>query len=828
MKKYISCLLTLTLLVSLFTGVIITATGDSTKDSKSAQTDALQDDAAKESVNTETAETTGEGETPADGTEGTEAEGVGLVNEETVESYAEIARLRIPDNTSIGPEFQLISENDKLALYAITTNEQKRIGEICLLDKASGYVWRSNPTDMNEDAIGRAAGHAYYRTKSQLVISYTQGYSYYDLNSYYSCVLNDLVTATVNPGKSVKFLYKFADLKFAVPVEYSLDDDGFKAEILLNDDEAKLTFTEMGTVSLSGTFTGSVEQEIDYNITEIKLLPAFGATSYNEDGYLFIPDGSGALVYYNNGKSNVKQPYSAPVYGNYKDSKSDDYRKASDRFYLPVFGTVKNDAHALMGIVEDNANVAFINAEVSGYETAYNKVYSSYLHKIIKGADKEGQAQPMSKELRDPDKNFSVKYYCLSGDDASYVGMAKLYRQYLVDEKGMQKSDDLRDTSLVLDMYAGVEKKTSILGIPWNIFDVMTTYEDLRNISDDMTEVGIDNVIFRYNDWTKMKNRKKVQNSPNFESSVGGKNGYQKTAAYLADKNMGFYLNIDFVNYSESGHGYSRLSDAVKYPNQAPAYQTSGMTDHVNMGTRWCLLKSDKVRDAALKFASKCAKYDITSISLENIGNAIYSDGSNKGGLTRGQCMNNWEEIISAYKDQGLRVLTSSPSAYAIINSDILLDIPTKDTYIEIADEGVPFYQIVVRGYKTYTSENVNMSSSPENVILNAAETGSSLLYSLIAGDTTTLKETYLKYLYSCNYGEWKDNIISEYKKLSEALKCVDGQTIENHEKLASGVYKTTYSNGIAVYVNYNESDFTLDNGTVVPARGYIAEGGEQ
>lgn len=818
MKKYISCLLALTLLISLFTGVIITATGDSTGDSESANTETAEK--VEASADKESADGATEAITAGDG--------VGLVNEETVDNYAEIAKLRTPDNTTIEPEFQLISENDKLALYAITTNEQKRIGEICVLDKASGYVWRSNPTDMNEDAIGQAAGHAYYRTKSQLAFSYTIGYNYYDMNSYYSSVANDLVTAKVNPGKSVKFLFKFADVKFAVPVEYSLDDDGFKAEVLLNDDEAELTYTEIGTVTLNGNFSGSVEQEIDYNITEIKLLPAFGATSYNEDGYLFIPDGSGAIIHYNNGKSNVKQPYSAPVYGNYKDSKSDDYRKASDRFYLPVFGTVKNDGHALMGIIEDNAGVAFINAEVSGYETAYNKVCSSYLHKIIKGADKEGQAQPMSKELRDPDKNYSVKYYCLSGGDASYVGMAKLYRQYLIDEKGMEKSEDLRDSALVLDMYAGVEKKTSILGIPWNIFDVMTTYDDLRNISDDMTEAGIDNVVFRYNDWTKMKNRKKVQNSPNFESSIGGKSGYQKTAAYLADKNMGFYLNIDFVNYSESGHGYSRLSDAIKYPNQAPAYQTSGMTDHINMGTRWCLLKSDKVKDAALKFASKCAKYDITSISLENIGNAIYSDGSNKGGLTRGQCMNTWEEIISAYKDQGLKVLTSSPSAYAIINSDILLDIPTKDTYIEIADEGVPFYQIVVRGYKTYTSENVNMSSSPEDVILNAAETGSSLLYSLTAGDTTTLKETYLKYLYSCNYGEWKDEMISEYKKLSETLKCVDGQTIENHEKLASGVYKTTYSNGIAVYVNYNESDFALDNGTVVPARGYIAEGGEQ
>ena len=290
---------------------------------------------------------------------------------------------------------------------------------------------------------------------------------------------------------------------------------------------------------------------------------------------------------------------------------------------------------------------------------------------------------------------------------------------------------------------------------------------------------------------------------------------------------MGFYLNIDFINYSKSGNGYSRLSDSVKYPNQAPAYQQSGITAHINMGTRWCLLKSDKVRDAAMKFAAKCEKNGITSVSLENFGNAIYSDGSNKGGLSRGQCMNNWEEIIAGYKEQGMNVLTTTPDAYAIIDSDVLLEIPSKSTYVEIADEGVPFYQIVVRGYKTYTSENINMSSVPEDIILNAAETGSSILYSLTAGDTTTLKETYLKYLYSCNYSDWKDDIIEDYKKLSGTLSTVDGQTIENHEKLAEGLYRTTYSNGVAIYVNYNKYDITAENGVTVPARDYVAERGE-
>ena len=45
----------------------------------------------------------------------------------------------------------------------------------------------------------------------------------------------------------------------------------------------------------------------------IDLLPYFGAAA-EEEGYLFVPDGSGALIYLNNGKS-VYSSYSAQVYG---------------------------------------------------------------------------------------------------------------------------------------------------------------------------------------------------------------------------------------------------------------------------------------------------------------------------------------------------------------------------------------------------------------------------------------------------------------------------------------------------------------------------------
>lgn len=819
MKKYIALLLTIALLVTTVFSVVVLATGeDEAPEAETEEAVVIDDEEATEEEEGESSELVVERE------EG-DIESGSMINRDFVLNYQKETENKPADNTSIGSEFTLITENDQLELYAITTNEDFRMGEILIRDKATGYVWRSNP-EPADDPIGKASGQAYNRNHSQIVIAYSKGFNAVDINSDTDSVKQNLIECTVG-NNYVRFVYRFRNLEFVVPVQYSLTDEGLKAELLLNDEDARFTYTVWGSIAV-GHLGEKVAQEVDYNITRVDLLPAFGATTFNENGYMFIPDGSGALVNMNNGKMNISQPYRQPIYGKYKESTAEEYNlKASSRYFLPVFGVVKDDGHALMGIVEENAAVGYVGVEVSGYESAYNKVYASYLNKIISSSDKEGLAQPLSNEVRDKQKNFTVNYYCLSDDEANYVGMAKRYRRYLVEEQGMEKIDDVRDGSLILDLYAGVEKKTSILGIPWNIFEVMTTYDDVQRIADDMLDAGITDISIRYNDWTDKSNRKKVQNDLNFESAIGGRKGFNETAKYLAEKNVGFYPNIDFINFSENGHGYSRFADAVKYTTQAPAYQNSGFTSHTNLGTRWCLLKADKVYEVATKFLEGLKKNgNVTGISLENICRVAYSDGSHNG-ITRSECVSYWQKLMKAYKDSGIKLLSERPNAYAIESSDILMEIPSKESFVEIADEAVPFYQIAVRGYRNYTTENVNMASTPENIILNAVETGSGLLYSLVARDTTNLKETHLKYLYSCNYDQWKDSIIEEYKPYNEVMQKINGADIADHEKLENGVYKTSFDNGVAVYVNYTDEDAATKSGQVIPAKGYIAERGE-
>ena len=68
---------------------------------------------------------------------------------------------------------------------------------------------------------------------------------------------------------------------------------------------------------------------------------------------------------------------------------------------------------------------------------------------------------------------------------------------------------------------------------------------------------------------------------------------------------------------------------------------------------------------------------------------------------------------------------------------------------------------------------------------------------------------------------DWKDSAIELYNKFNSNLGDTYSQFIVAHEKLASGVYKTTYENGKAVIVNYNYADYDY-NGKTIPQRDFV------
>ena len=116
---------------------------------------------------------------------------------------------------------------------------------------------------------------------------------------------------------------------------------------------------------------------VTYPLTSVALLRFFGAADSTEEGYIFVPDGSGALIYLNNGKTN-QTLYSEPVYGRDGALPTGErlpYEKKTN--HLPVFG-MKRGNQAFLAVIEEGEALAQIRADIARPASRYNVAYVAF------------------------------------------------------------------------------------------------------------------------------------------------------------------------------------------------------------------------------------------------------------------------------------------------------------------------------------------------------------------------------------------------------------------------------------------------------------------
>ena len=149
------------------------------------------------------------------------------------------------------------------------------------------------------------------------------------------------------------------------------------------------------------------------------LLPYFGAAYLDQEGYIFVPDGSGALIHLNNGKTTASI-YSQPVYGDDLSFRGDAHRPHQN--HLPVFAEAGQSG--ILAVIEEGEALARIQADIAGKLHSYNVVYPQFtLRPSVMSIVRRYQSRMYQGDIR-------VRYVFLEGEDADYVGMAHAYQDY--------------------------------------------------------------------------------------------------------------------------------------------------------------------------------------------------------------------------------------------------------------------------------------------------------------------------------------------------------------------------------------------------------------
>ncbi len=604
---------------------------------------------------------------------------------------------------------------------------------------------------------------------------------------------------------------------FKIPLTYTLDQDSLLVSI------------DPGAIEYNS--------EAGFYLVDIDMLEYFGAAGTEEEGYIFVPDGSGGLINLNNGKVNAPV-YSALVYGEdrtltfMKEWKSEVDEKLTVK--MPVFG-LKTGDKAWFAIIEEGDGYADISAQVSGITSSYNNVYPGFtylqygsisLDEIVGSNSFQMYSSPEFEGV------YKIRYGFLHGEEAEYSGMAAYYRDYLIGQGVLTKTDMKEDAAFFVEFIGAIERYKSFLGIKYLATEPLTTYSQALEITGLLKQKDIDNIIVKYSGWAKggLKGNAVTNTKP---SSKLNKHGVSMKEYFEAMEEQGIpvYMDADFqyVYKDKLFDGYNRLGFAPRYFDntvvQSGEYHIS--TGSLS-GTFIQMISPYYIGPVTEKFISGTKKYSLPGISLGNTSYNLYSDLYKSRYTDRQMAIGYYEAALQTLADtyeHGL--LGDNANAYTLGYVNSMLNVPMDNNHYRMIDEAVPFYEMVIRGYMNFAGAPLNNSDDYTTTLLKSVESGADIYFQWIYEDNTKIVDTEYDYLYSVNYKTWLDKAVTDYHRVNEAYEGLQGQTITKHVKLGPGVYKTIYEKGCEIAVNYNKEPVSVDGITVAAQNFAVIKGGE-
>lgn len=705
-------------------------------------------------------------------------------------------------------EFTPVSENDRLALSV-----NLKTGEAAVLDKRTGVTWYTNPVDKFDDTL--ASGYHKNALLSPITVVYTTTQSVeMTVGAYLQSVQKGGLYYRLEPDGSAVFLFDFPNEQFRVPIRYALNGDHFDASILTDG------ILEYGT----------------NKIKSIEFLPYFGAGGQNEDGYLFVPDGSGALIYFNNERLTART-YSQGMYG--FDNGTNDktmggvaltgYFTLSQNAYLPVFGIHKGD-DGFLAILSEGAARATVNANVSGKYSTYNAAWTTYSYRTIgtvRQTQKDGTDQVVSigEKNLETYTDYTVSYYPLETGRSGYSDMAARYRDYLIANEGLEaRVQDGGQIPLYLDIYGHIEKTKSVVGIPVDVKITTASVKDVNAMLDTLNGEGINRVVLKYNYWSQSSFYRKIPTSAKPDGKVGTEAELLALQERLGAANGGLYLSADLLNVYKSGRGVNPYRDALQSVANTVQRQYAFRLDSAMVDSRydpWYLLRLGSVPRVFAQYANNLSAAGFCGAALDTVGEKLYSELGTRG-TGRNQAREIMANAVRETKETTGSVLLTGANEYAANYAAHLLTTPAKSSGYDLEDVSIPFYQMVYHGCVSYSLRASNLSSNPGTLTLNCIEYGAYPMYSLIYENADELIGSRLNGIYSADFANWKDEIVRQYGQLNEALSPVQTARMTGHCIVTDDVRRIDYDNGVTIWINYGNEPYT-DGGVTVPALGFTA-----
>lgn len=711
-----------------------------------------------------------------------------------VEKGVDYDNLKMPDSVASGT----VAEN---GAYKLDWDEKRSC--VMLTDKQNGDIWSTIPYDFY--MTGKKSGRDAIMMSSPIMLSYVAASNksaVKTVNGYTGIIKNGSVySKKVKNG--IKVYYCFDKLEIVIPVEYTVRETGLCVSVVPKE------IKEYGNLV--------------YKISLAPFLCSTPNTDDKENQYLTVPSGSGALMYTDVRKDGEAREYSEEVYGSDPACYKGEQTLNTQNVRLAVFGA-KNAEKAICGIIEEGSESALVEAIAGDGKIGYSAVYPTFylrgsnISAIAFQGGNVNEVETISPDIS-AHKRLSVGYYPLSGENASYIGMAKTYEKFISgNEKDKNKAEEKQIT---LNISGGLQIKQLMLGIPYQKTVCATKLSQAQEIVETVkngTKLGVDAVLYGFGD--AGLDMGKLAGGFELSSVFGSKKDFNKLNDYCKQNSIGLYTDFDIVRFNASGNGFSKTFDSAKASNKFTAYQyfySVPLRQKDEDIPRYVLLSRAKLNDAAQKLFKTAQRLKLDGISLSSLGSTAYSDYDSPDTGVRSNMERDTAEILNDAKKKGIKISLREANGYAAALADKITDIPVNSSMYDILDADIPLYAAVFKGTKSISTSAINTAVNPRKQFLRSVETGSGFAFELSYGYDTAYATTRHTSFSVSRFSDNEALIKSLAKESEDFYKAVKGAKIVGHTVVSDNVRQTRFDNSVTVLVNYSDEAVTVDGITAEP-----------
>ncbi len=616
-----------------------------------------------------------------------------------------------------------------------------------------------------------------YATIENIIKTYFPEYTFEDIDSEH-------LELGVSPREMNEPLFK-------ISLEYTLDKDGLTVRVPAN---------------------GIRFDESIYRLDDIEILPYMGSGSNPNSGYTFFPDGSGALFDFEElAKLSSPTLFHGSVYGHdFAYSKINTQAPHNQVVRYPVFGLVEDETLAdgsersrgYLAVIEEGESLMTLSAHHSTYYNTVRMSISPRPYDEYKLSNAISVATSGAFVVASPRKytgDFRIRYTMLTdpdvktGDgyyDTSYVGMAKAYREYLINNGTLSKltDDDVKaDIPLYIETFGAIETTEKFMSIPYNTMKALTSFDDIKRMYDELSGSDIKNINFILTGYNKGGlTTDQVPYHLNWDNSVEKEMKFEELLKYAKDNGFGLYPDFDFAFASDNKmfDGLSLISHAARtIDDRYTSKREYSASRQAYINYFELAISPAYFSRFYEKLTKNYSEYDPIGISVSTMASYLNSDFDEDEPYHREDSKGFVIDSFKYFDEHYNKVMTSGGNAYSWKYVDYITDIATDSSRHASSAATVPFLGIVLHGYVQTAATPINMEGNTDYALLRAIENGSALKFILSYRNTSLLKENEdTSVYYSVRYDIWLDDLIANYSEINKALKDVQTSTIDVHQ----------------------------------------------